>query len=251
MQIQSKRVDRPRQPPLGGWFRTFARAPVAGNARAIADAAPGVCAAISHSFAPPMKRSSRWKRRLAEFSLAILALVAVAGASALIIRFAPPWLVSTEGLTGAARLDELNRIRIALVLIVLGALGAAVVLLIARRASLDRRELQHDHHLIQRFARAVDQIGHPALDVRLGGLYSLERLAQESPEDHVPVIEILAAFVREHAPWPPRVGAQSGDGHKLAPAVSHPAAAPAAIAPGGVTWGRRPGPRRQEWRRPG
>jgi membrane protein implicated in regulation of membrane protease activity len=182
-----------------------------------------------------MKRTSRWKRRLAGFSIAIVALMAVAGASALIIRYAPPWLVSTAGLTGAARLDELNRIRIALVLIVLGALTAAVVLLIARRASLDRREQRREHHLAQRFARAVDQLGHPALDVRLGGLYSLERLAQESPEDHVPIIEILAAFVREHAPWPPRVGAQSGDGHKLAPAASHPAAAPAALTPSGFS----------------
>jgi hypothetical protein len=180
-----------------------------------------------------MKRSSRWRRRLAGFSLAILALVAVAGASALIIRFAPPWLVSTEGLTGAARLDELNRVRIALVLIVLGALTAAVVLLIARRASLDRREQRREYHLTQGFARAVDQLGHPALDVRLGGLYSLERLALESPEDHVPIVEILAAFVREHAPWPPRVGAQSGDGRKLAPAASHPAPA-AAVASGGA-----------------
>jgi uncharacterized protein YjbI with pentapeptide repeats len=51
--------------------------------------------------------------------------------------------------------------------------------------------------------RAVDQLGHPALDVRLGGIYSLERLARESPEDHPPIVEILAAFVREHAPWPP------------------------------------------------
>ena len=185
-----------------------------------------------------MKRSSRWKRRLAWFCLAVLALVVVAGASALIIRYAPPWLVSTAGLTGAARLDELNRVRIALVLIVLGALTAAVVLLIARRASLDRREEQREHHLTQRFARAVDQLGHPALDVRLGGLYSLERLAQESPEDHVPIVEILAAFVREHAPWPPRVGAQSGDGHKLAPAASHSAPSPApAMASGAGTPG--------------
>ena len=55
--------------------------------------------------------------------------------------------------------------------------------------------------------RAIDQLGHPALDVRLGGIYSLERLAQESPEDHGPIIEILAAFVREHAPWPAAGGA--------------------------------------------
>ena len=60
--------------------------------------------------------------------------------------------------------------------------------------------------------RAVDQLGHPALDVRLGGIYSLERLARESPEHHPPIMEILAAFVREHAPWPARA-----DGRQPAP----------------------------------
>ncbi len=162
-----------------------------------------------------MKRSSRWRRRLSGFLLVILALLALAGASALIIRFAPPWLVSTQGLTGAARLDELNRVRIALVLLVLGALAAAVIVAVALRASRDRTGRRRERQLTERFARAVDQLGHPALDVRLGGIYSLERLAQESPEDHGPIIEILAAFVREHAPWPP-----TGDG---VPAASHPA----------------------------
>ena len=70
----------------------------------------------------------------------------------------------------------------------------------------DRREENREQQLTERFMRAIDQVGHPALDVRLGGIYSLERLAQESPEDHGPIIEILAAFVREHAPWPAREG---------------------------------------------
>ena len=149
-----------------------------------------------------MKRSSRWRRRLSGFLLVILALLALAGASALIIRFAPPWLVSTQGLTGAARLDELNRVRIALVLLVLGALAAAVVVARCAAGIAGPHRAQRERQLTERFARAVDQLGHPALDVRLGGIYSLERLAQESPEDHGPIIEILAAFVREHAPWP-------------------------------------------------
>src|SRR5580704_13626734 len=160
-----------------------------------------------------MKRSARWRRRLARCFLLILALVAVAGVAALVIRFAPPWLISTKGLTGAARLDELNRVRVALLLIVLGAAAAGVALYVFTTSSRDRRHEHAERERSERFMRAVDQLGHPALDVRLGGIYSLERLAQESPEDHGPIIEILAAFVREHAPWPAGPTARSGDGH--------------------------------------
>jgi uncharacterized protein YjbI with pentapeptide repeats/membrane protein implicated in regulation of membrane protease activity len=165
-----------------------------------------------------MKRSSRWRRSLGGFSLLILALLAVAGASALVVRFAPPWLVSTSGLTGSARLSELSRVRIALLVLVLGALAAAVATYLFRSFARERREESRERQLTERFMRAVDQLGHPALDVRLGGIYSLERLARESPENHVPIIEILAAYVREHAPWPPRARGLAGDGN------GHPAA---------------------------
>ena len=160
-----------------------------------------------------MKRTSRWRRRLAGFLLVAFGLLAVAGVSALVIRFAPAWLVSTKGLTGTTRLNELSRVRVALVLIVVAALAAAVAVYAFRLSSRDRRREHAERQQNERFMRAIDQLGHPALDVRLGGIYSLERLAQESPEDHGPIIEILAAFVREHAPWPARVTARSGDGH--------------------------------------
>ena len=185
-----------------------------------------------------MKRSSRWRRRLGGFLLVILALLAVAGVSALVIRFAPPWLVSTKGLTGTARLNELSRIRVALVLIVIAALVAAVAIYALRSVSRDRRAEHTERQLSERFMRAIDQLGHPALDVRLGGIYSLERLAQESSEDHGPIIEILAAFVREHAPWPALAGARAGagDGH----ARGEPHARPATDVQAAVTiLGRR------------
>ena len=153
-----------------------------------------------------MKRSSRWKRRLGAFAKLALAVVLLAAVSALVVRFAPPWLVSTSGLTGTARLNELSRVRIALLVLVVGALGAAVAVYLFRSSVRERREENREQQLTERFMRAVDQVGHPALDVRLGGIYSLERLAQESPEHHGPIIEILAAFVREHAPWPAREG---------------------------------------------
>jgi uncharacterized protein YjbI with pentapeptide repeats len=52
---------------------------------------------------------------------------------------------------------------------------------------------------------AVEQIGRQGADflqVRLGGVYALERLARDSPRDQPTIIEVLSAFVRTNAPSP-------------------------------------------------
>jgi hypothetical protein len=38
----------------------------------------------------------------------------------------------------------------------------------------------------------------PNIEVRLGALYSLERIAQDSPRDHITIMEIICAYVREN-----------------------------------------------------
>ena len=38
----------------------------------------------------------------------------------------------------------------------------------------------------------------------IGGIYALERLAKDSSIDRGVIKEVLASFVRAHAPWPPR-----------------------------------------------
>jgi uncharacterized protein YjbI with pentapeptide repeats len=49
---------------------------------------------------------------------------------------------------------------------------------------------------------AVDQGGGKKLEIRLGGIYALEQVAKDSPDDHHwPIMEILTAYIREHAPW--------------------------------------------------
>ncbi|HEX8053022.1 MAG TPA: pentapeptide repeat-containing protein [Thermoleophilaceae bacterium] len=50
--------------------------------------------------------------------------------------------------------------------------------------------------LTERFSRAIDQLGHEELDVRLGGIYSLERIARDSASDRGPVNEVLSAWLR-------------------------------------------------------
>ncbi|WP_460356947.1 pentapeptide repeat-containing protein [Actinoallomurus acanthiterrae] len=61
-----------------------------------------------------------------------------------------------------------------------------------------RRALEQSEavQLTDRFAKAIDQLGGEAIDIRLGAIYSLERIARDSPRDHPAVMEVLAAFVR-------------------------------------------------------
>ncbi|MFB9150267.1 pentapeptide repeat-containing protein [Roseovarius ramblicola] len=42
----------------------------------------------------------------------------------------------------------------------------------------------------------------PNLEVRIGAIYALERIAQDSDRDHVQIMEILCAYIRQNAPAP-------------------------------------------------
>ncbi|MCP2257370.1 Pentapeptide repeat-containing protein [Streptoalloteichus tenebrarius] len=68
------------------------------------------------------------------------------------------------------------------------------------RATRDQIALTEQGQLTDRFGRAVEQLGSEKVDVRLGGVHALERLAGDSERDRPTVHKLLAAFVREHAP---------------------------------------------------
>ena len=59
--------------------------------------------------------------------------------------------------------------------------------------------------MTDRYTKAIEQLGSDKLDVRIGGIYALERIARDSAKDHPTVMEVLTAFIREHShePWPP------------------------------------------------
>ena len=48
----------------------------------------------------------------------------------------------------------------------------------------------------------MDAEGKPKinLEVRLGGIYALERIAKDSPKDEWTIMEVLTAYVRQNAP---------------------------------------------------
>ena len=65
--------------------------------------------------------------------------------------------------------------------------------------------LAEQGQITERFTRAIDQLGSDHLDVRLGGIYALERIARDSPNDRATIGEVLTAYLRGRAPWPPRL----------------------------------------------
>lgn len=62
--------------------------------------------------------------------------------------------------------------------------------------------IARDGQMIERFTRAIEHLGSEKLDIRLGGIYALERFALNSPDDRSAVTPILGAYVRGHPPWP-------------------------------------------------
>lgn len=59
--------------------------------------------------------------------------------------------------------------------------------------------LTEDKNISERFSKAVEMLSSDNLNMRLGGIYSLERIAKDLKEDHAVVMEILAAFIRDKA----------------------------------------------------
>jgi hypothetical protein len=67
--------------------------------------------------------------------------------------------------------------------------------------------LTEQGQITERFTRAIEQLGatddkgEKKLEIRLGGIYALERIAWDSPErDYSTVMEVLTAYVRENTP---------------------------------------------------
>ena len=82
-----------------------------------------------------------------------------------------------------------------------------------------RNELavSREGQITERFTSAIEQIGASSkegknLEIRLGGIHALERLSRESENDYWPIMEILSAYVREHAPLDPAAEADFDKG---------------------------------------
>lgn len=56
-----------------------------------------------------------------------------------------------------------------------------------------------DKQVTERFTKAIEQLGSEKPEVCMGGIYALERIANDSKKDHWIVMEVLCSFVRHRS----------------------------------------------------
>ena len=67
------------------------------------------------------------------------------------------------------------------------------------KVTQDNLNILQESQITECFTRDVDQLGNPVIEIRLGGIYALERIANESKKDYWPIMKILTAYVRKNA----------------------------------------------------
>lgn len=61
-------------------------------------------------------------------------------------------------------------------------------------------QVNREVQVTDRFTKAIAQLGDDRLEIRLGGIYALERISCDSERDYGPIMEVLTAYVRDKAP---------------------------------------------------
>jgi Pentapeptide repeats (8 copies) len=128
---------------------------------------------------------------------------------AIVVVFLPPRFTANRTFRNTSeQLEAENDVRTSM----LQGLAGAVLVLGAYYTS---RQLRTDREgqITERFTRAIDQLGNKdQMEEVIGGIHALERIAHDSPGDRMAIAEVLTAYVRVHAPWPPST---DGDQRRL------------------------------------
>jgi uncharacterized protein YjbI with pentapeptide repeats len=113
------------------------------------------------------------------------------------------------------QLDAEAAIRASLIQILGG-----VVLVVGLYFTARGFQLAREGHITDRYSKAIEQLGNENADVRIGGIYALERIARDSSVDRDTVVDVLATFVREHTRIDPRTPSKEKVGADVQAALS-------------------------------
>jgi hypothetical protein len=136
-----------------------------------------------------------------------LLLLLVAVLVVLLLWKVPQWQVArSRALTDDNRFDRENEARKTLAQIIGG-----VFVLAGLYSSVQTFDLAREGQITDRYTRAIDQLGAiesqaskdgealPRSEMRLGGIYALERIAHDSERDRGPILDVLTAYVRTNS----------------------------------------------------
>lgn len=152
-----------------------------------------------------LERWAAWPRGTRWVLGGTAAVLVVLAATWVLFVPAADWLATHDvgSVTGPLRTFRLQTARDAargrLLTLGAGFLAATALVYTARTLHLSRQGQVTD-----RYNKAIEHLGSDKLDVRIGAVYALERIARDSATDHPTVMEVLAAFIREHSreQWP-------------------------------------------------
>ena len=131
--------------------------------------------------------------------LKIFIFLSVLLAAILLLYYYPIHEVSKFRITNSKDLADLeNSYRVTLAQILGGvAVGISLYYTHKRVSAAEKSvSIAQKGQITERFTRAVDQLGNRAPEIRLGGIYALERISTESEDHYWPIMEILTAYVR-------------------------------------------------------
>jgi uncharacterized protein YjbI with pentapeptide repeats len=143
--------------------------------------------------AVPWRTVMRWVGALLGVAVALLAIVVLLGPITDLIASH-----DVSSLTQVQRAGQMQSARetarTQLLTLGAGVFAAGAVWFTARNYLLSR-----EGQVTDRYTKAIDQLGSDKLDVRIGGIYALERIARDSARDRITVMQVLSAFIREHS----------------------------------------------------
>jgi hypothetical protein len=142
------------------------------------------------------KRARAWIRQHAWWIVPALGVLYV-----LIWWLVPLQLYRYTGTDNAAKLKAITDTRTALLAGLVGVGALLTFWLNSRvyRVTAENLRVAEQGQITERYTKAIEQLGSDKLDVRLGGIYALERIANDSERDQSTVVEVLSAFIREHS----------------------------------------------------
>jgi uncharacterized protein YjbI with pentapeptide repeats len=164
-----------------------------------------------------LKRWAAWPQGARWLVRAIVAVVLVLAIAWVLFVPVADWLAHHDVGTATGSLHEtaLDNARDRLLTLGAGLFAAGALLFTALNFNLLRRnsekadqwqrhsyELTEQGQVTDRYTKAIEQLGSATVDVTIGGIYALERIAYDSPRDQSTVMEVLTACIREHSNQP-------------------------------------------------
>lgn len=140
------------------------------------------------------KKSKKWLRTIGVSAAIVAAGLCLYWLPSVMVQ----WTIKTpaqSGLDQEALTTAITANRQAVLFAIGGVIAVFTLILSLSKHSLDR-----DANMTNRYTEAIGQLGSDSMSIKLGGIYALERIAQDSLRDRQTILDVLCAYLRDACP---------------------------------------------------